>query len=287
VWNDDWDGNPVVLNDHLFQGGENSWFYAFRLNRSYDSQRRVTVNPVNIIEQPGWTENLAALVGDRMFSIENSVALFRSFAFFANGGGLITGLDLSRISNRRAHRFFEFWAGDDIDSTITVDRDGQIYVAVERERRNRRNQEVGQLIKLNPFVSAPNQLVWSLKAPGSGAKGGFWATPALDSDRRVLYAPSHDGRLFAVHADTGQVLWEDSVGPHAWSSPVLVDGKLLLGLCSPGGLRLYDVSRPETKSVLWSIKHATGACIESTPAVWKGRFYVGSRDGYIYGFGAR
>jgi hypothetical protein len=34
VWNDDWDGNPVVLNDHLFQGGENSWFYAFRLTRS-------------------------------------------------------------------------------------------------------------------------------------------------------------------------------------------------------------------------------------------------------------
>jgi hypothetical protein len=28
-----------------------------------------------------------------------------------------------------------------------------------------------------------------------------------------------------------------------------------------------------------------GNCIESTPAVWKGRVYVGTRGGFVYGIG--
>src|SRR5690606_11997968 len=36
VWNNDWDGNPVIIDDILYEGGENSWFFAVRLNRGYD-----------------------------------------------------------------------------------------------------------------------------------------------------------------------------------------------------------------------------------------------------------
>ncbi|MFN2469049.1 MAG: hypothetical protein ABR521_13085, partial [Gaiellaceae bacterium] len=31
VWNDDWDGAPLVVGDHLLEGGENSWFYVVKL----------------------------------------------------------------------------------------------------------------------------------------------------------------------------------------------------------------------------------------------------------------
>jgi len=27
VWNDDWDGSPLIIDDYMFEGGENSWFY--------------------------------------------------------------------------------------------------------------------------------------------------------------------------------------------------------------------------------------------------------------------
>ena len=30
VWNDDWDGAPLVVDGHLLVGGENSWFYVIR-----------------------------------------------------------------------------------------------------------------------------------------------------------------------------------------------------------------------------------------------------------------
>jgi len=28
VWNNDWDGAPLVIGDYLLEGGENSWFYG-------------------------------------------------------------------------------------------------------------------------------------------------------------------------------------------------------------------------------------------------------------------
>ncbi|HSQ38074.1 MAG TPA: hypothetical protein VLS92_09310, partial [Acidimicrobiia bacterium] len=33
-WNDDWDAAPRIVNDILFEGGENSIFYAWKLNRA-------------------------------------------------------------------------------------------------------------------------------------------------------------------------------------------------------------------------------------------------------------
>jgi hypothetical protein len=39
MWNDDWDGNAVVVDDYLFEGGENGWFYVVKLNRRTGSCR--------------------------------------------------------------------------------------------------------------------------------------------------------------------------------------------------------------------------------------------------------
>jgi len=49
-------------------------------------------------------------------------------------------------------------------------------------------------------------------------------------------------------------------------------------------LRAYDVSDPSVLQLLWELP-VGGGCIESTPAVWNGRLYVGSRDGYFYAIG--
>ena len=52
------------------------------------------------------------------------------------------------------------------------------------------------------------------------------------------------------------------------------------------GLRLYDLSDPLSPSELWTRPFESGSCIESTPAVWNGNIYVGSRDGFMYAFGS-
>ena len=113
-----------------------------------------------------------------------------------------------------------------------------------------------------------------------------WATPALGDG--VLYAATHPGDLLAIDTDTGEVLWTDAIGFHAWSSPLIVDDHLLVAVdCEAGGgLRAYSLADPTRPVRTWNLPHG-GGCIESTPTVWEGRIFVGSRDGFFYAFGDR
>jgi hypothetical protein len=73
-WNDDWDGSALVLDDFLFEGGENSQFHVVKLNRATGPDGLVTVAPQLVFNTPGWDDELIAAVGDEV-SIENSVAV--------------------------------------------------------------------------------------------------------------------------------------------------------------------------------------------------------------------
>jgi outer membrane protein assembly factor BamB len=286
IWNNDWDGNPSIVDDILYEGGENSWFFAVKLNRAYDARGLVTVDPERLVSIPGWTDQLLADIGDRNVSIENSVALFEDRVYFSNSGGRVVGLDIGEVARGEAPIVFDFWAGDDVDASIVVDRDGMIYVSVELERFLPRAEELGQIIKLDPY-NQDDPVLWSVEAPPrrSGEDGGLWATPALYGD--YLYAPTHAGDLLVVDRHDGRVVSREPVGWHAWSSPVVVDETLVVSAdCVNGGeLRGYDLDDPARPALQWTAPLPSGACIESTPALWKGRIVVGARDGFFYAFG--
>ena len=74
LWNNDWDGSALVIDDYLFQGGENSIFYIVKLNRGYDDAGLVTVDPQVVFTAPGYDSDLLAAVGENV-SIESSVAV--------------------------------------------------------------------------------------------------------------------------------------------------------------------------------------------------------------------
>jgi hypothetical protein len=74
LWNSDWDGAPLVIDDYLLEGGENSWFYVIRLNRDYDARGKVTVDPEVVLTVPGFDDELFAVLPDMNVSIESSVA---------------------------------------------------------------------------------------------------------------------------------------------------------------------------------------------------------------------
>ena len=281
VWNDDWDGAPLIVGDYLLEGGENSWFYVVKLNRGYDAQGRARVRPRVVLRVPGWDARLEQVRPDRAFSIESSVAFDRGVAYFANSAGLVQGWDVSRVlaGGRGARRVFRFWTGDDTDASVVVDRQGFLYVASELEQFNARSARVGQLLKLDPRrPRAP--VVWSvpLRGIGFGGKGGAWATPALD--RGLVYVATNAGGVVAVDRVSGRVVWELRLPGPTWSSPVVVDGVLLQGDCA-GVLHAYDVRRQRRPPrELWRI--SLGGCIEATPAVWRGRIFVGTRGGAMY-----
>jgi outer membrane protein assembly factor BamB len=277
-WNDDWDGSALVIDDYLLEGGENSQFHIVKLNRGYGADGKVTVAPQLVFNTPGWDDQLLKDAGDSNVSIENSVAVYKDTVYFANSGGLVQGWDLSGLKQGRAPtRTFRFWTGDDTDASVVVDADGFLYVGAEFEKGNARSREVGQMLKLDP--SKPdNPVVWAVKDQGS-KPAGIWGTPALYQD--IVVYDTTGGDVLGIDRATGEVRWRFHVpGGETWQSPVIVDDTLFIGDCE-GTMRAYDVANTRADPrLLWEVK--IGGCIESTPAVWKGALYFGTRAGALH-----
>lgn len=274
VWNDDWDGAPIVIDDYMFVGGENSNFHVVRLNRGYGADGRVTVAPEVLAIEPGWDPELRSAVGDNV-SIESSVTIVDDIAYTANSGGLIVGWDLAPVRDGGPpERVFRFWTGDDTDATVVVDDEGFLYAASEYERGNARSQSVGQIIKLDPR-RPDDPIVWSVPAR-SGIGTGIWATLAVHRD--IVIVPTADGRVLGLDRGSGETRWTLRLPGPLWSSPVVVDGVLIQGDCG-GRLHGFDLS-VEPPQTLWTA--AVGGCIESTPVVWDGRIWVGTRGGHFH-----
>lgn len=285
VWNTDWDGAPLVVGDYLIEGGENSWLHVIRLHRGYDADGLVTVDPELVFTAPGFDDELLRDLGDREVSIENSVAYRDGIVYFANSGGLVQGWDISDVldGGTQGERVFRFWMGDDVDASIVIDDEGFLYVAAELQRFDARSAQVGQLVKLDP--SKPDDpIVWRKVVDEAGKEGlgGIWATPALWQD--TLFVGTNAGDLLALDRMTGRERWRIHLGGPVWSSPVPIGDVLLQGDCQ-GLLHAYDLSQgvERVPRELWTLR--LPGCVESTPAVWKGRIYVGTRGGAIYGVG--
>jgi outer membrane protein assembly factor BamB len=286
LWNNDWDGAALVIDDYLLEGGENGWLYVVRLHRGYDADGSVTVDPTIVATIPGFDEQLLSDIGDQDVSIENSVSFRDGIVYFANSGGLVQGWDVSDLlaGGSRYERVFRFWTGDDTDASVVIDDDGFLYVASEYQRFNERSREVGQLMKLDP--SRPKDpLVWGIAATEIGFEGagGSWSTPALHGD--LVYFTTAAGRVLAVDRASGRIVWELQIGVPAIASPVVVDDVLIQGDCT-GSLYAWDVSKPRIEPPqLW--KMTFSGCVESTPAVWHGWLFLGTRAGAVYGVSDR
>ncbi len=280
LWNNDWDGSSMIIDDLLVVGGENSRFYVVKLNRAYDADGLVTIEPELLSSVEGWDDQLLNDLGDVQVSIENSVAVSGSVVYFANSGGLVQGWDLAPVADGDApERVFRFWAGDDIDASVVVDGDGQLYVGAEYERGSARARELGQVFRLDPS-NGDDPVVWSVEA-NSGLDTGVWATPALYGD--LVLVATDDGRVLGLDRADGTTRWTlDLPGP-LWSSPVVVDDTLIQGDCL-GDLHAFDISDTSViPEPLWTL--TLEGCIESTPAVWDGRIFVGTRSGNFYSIG--
>ncbi|MBN1629268.1 MAG: PQQ-binding-like beta-propeller repeat protein [Thermoleophilia bacterium] len=304
LWYGDWDSSVVIRNDYAFLGGENSHFYILKLNRGYDADGKVTVDPQIVLDHPGWTASLLDKLGSKDVSIENSPCLVGDRVYFSNGGGLVQGLDVSATLKELGDgeapatgqesypKVFHFWTAGDTDASIVADEEGYLYVCQHSDKRSaaatEHYKEMGQIIKLDPRKTGEGEdpVVWSQKTTKlSGGESGVWATSCLYKD--MVYVPTHGGALLGLDRATGEVVWQKTLTEHAWASCVVVDGTLIVG-DTYGVLHAWDVSNTRIDPpTVWEFKVPSGGALESTPAVWKGKIFVGCRDGYFYCFGDR
>lgn len=281
-WNDDWDSSPIIIGDYMIVGSESSRFWVIKLNRSYDDAGLVQVAPEITFTDEAWDEQVIAdNGGDQHASVESSVTIVDDVAYFGTSAGLVLGYDLGGLDEGRTpEQVFRFYTAGDNDPSIVADDEGMLYIAGEYDRPTERAREVGQLTKVDP--SKPDDpIIWTYNETDAVGQG-IYGTPGVHGDTIII--TSDGGRLAGLDRATGAVLWEREMAGPAWASPVIVDDVLLVGDCLEGNFHAYDVSDPAVvPPELWSVH--LGGCIEATPAVWKGRIYIGTRGGYLYTLG--
>ena len=268
--------------DTMLLGGENGLFYRVKLNSYYnEAENYIGVNPeVAKYRYVSWAKA-------NHQGIENSVAVYKNFAYFADNGGVLQCLDVNTMQ--------PVWArdvSDDTDSTCVLEEEDEknvfLYTACEVDRQGPNGYSY-----LRKFDALTGEPQWEKKIKcfyNAHTNGGALATPVIgkqDIDNLVIYniarfATPGGGVLVALDKYTGQQVWQVDMTNYCWSSPVDVytdKGEAYLVVCDSGG-RMFLI-KGKTGEVVDSI--SLGANVEGSPAVYDNTIVVGTRGQRIYG----
>jgi hypothetical protein len=108
--------------------------------------------------------------------------------------------------------------------------------------------------------------------------GGDGETPTVASGR--AYVASFGGTICAVNKASGKAYWSTGVGGLVVAPIAAAYTRLYV----TAGHRLQALDS-KTGTPLWAGR-TEGGVLQSSPAVYKGVVYVGSRDGYLYAYDA-
>jgi len=114
----------------------------------------------------------------------------------------------------------------------------------------------------------------------------FLSSPAVFNGR--VYYGSGEGGVYAIDAETGQVVWKFATGDVVHSSPAIANGIVYIGSFD-SNLYALDAESGQEK---WRFKSGEDPVdhnqvgFQSSPAVVDGTVYVGCRDAHVYALDA-
>jgi len=276
------DSTPLIdkNNDTLYECGENGILYSVKLNSNFD------VNEGHISINPEVTKYRYKSPSIKKLGIENSVAIYKNFAYFVDNSGYMQCVDLNS--------FTPVWVrnvSDDTDSTIGIEELGNskvsLYTACEVDHQG--NGGYSYVRKINALTG---QLIWENKyqCTFSETNGGALASPVIgknDISDLVIYNIAkawnkNGGKLIAFDKETGQEKWVINFNNYCWSSPVDIytkNGKSYIIQCDSGGY-MYLIEG-QTGQILDKIPLEGN--VEGSPAVYDDMIVVGTRGQKIWG----
>ena len=276
------DGSCIINAgaDTALLGGENGIFYSVKLNTVYDPDvPSVSVNPTVTAYR-----YKSAVTKEQ--GMENSIAAYGSYVWFADNTGLITCLDADTLTP-----VWLYDMGDDVDSTLLLDKEGEtlaLYAVNQVDKQG--DKGFCTICRLDALSGkAEWDYIVGCSSDGTNGGGGF-ASPALGRGAYGGYiyfniCQTEDrGTLYCFDKRTGAVVWSKGIAVPSWSSPVLVyrpdgTGVLIVGNSgSRGRLTMYD---PASGKRLGSID--LEGKIECSPAVFDDMLVLGTRGKRIYG----
>jgi outer membrane protein assembly factor BamB len=308
----DADASAIVRNGIVYQGLESAQFLKLDPSslHAWNSWKTPKVLASTILYETG---DPAAHRGNVVF--EASPAAIGDVIYAAAGSGRVYGLRTSDLK-----KVWQYRTRSDLDGSVCTTKDGYLLVTLDQEFLKGR----GGVIKLDPRKPAAQAAVWYLPTENrhfvtwtGGIIGSVSVNDEYDPDNSrppLAAATAIDGNLYvfsqtetkgtAVAFDgktrmpTPIVVAKRYVGG-AISTPIIVDDHVIacgydakvhvyrIVYDSPDGKGVPLKAR-DGHTVRVSLKETDtfgAGSFESTPVVWNGRIYIGSRDGYLYCLG--
>lgn len=258
--------------DTMLQLGENGVFYTLKLNTAFDP----AAGTISIA--PETTKYVYYSPASKRLGMENSVAVYNNYAFFAENSGIIQCVDVNTMTP-----VWAFAAGDDTDASLALEEtESGVYLYTNNELDLRGTSADCNLRRINALTG---EEIWCINEPVRATEdnnGGAFATPAIGKNSLEKYVYFHvartpdGGALICADKETGEVVWRTCLTHFGWSSPVCVysdsgRGYVVVG-SSSGMLRLLDGL---TGEIITEINLKSN--IEGSPAIFGNTLVVGTR----------
>jgi len=123
-------------------------------------------------------------------------------------------------------------------------------------------------------------LQWQFPPEGQPSIGNIFAGLVVQDS--TLYFVSTD-RVYAMNAETGEKLWDVSVGSRVWATPLLAHGHLYVSTLEH---KLFALDVSNSGETVWTFDEAQGSMVGS-PVTSDDTVYVGSFDNRLYALDAQ
>ncbi len=269
--------------DTMFICGENGLFYKVKLNTNFSiEENKISINPQ--IDKYKYK-----ISGNRYQGIENSVAMYKNLAYFADNGGWLQCIDINELK--------PIWirdVTDDTDSTIVLEENSEgvfLYTGCEVDKQGvKGNSYIRKIDGLSGKLIWEKSYICDSILGSRPNNGGILATPVVGKhnlDNLVIFNIARcegfsSGLVVALDKKTGEEIWKVKLTNYSWSSPVSIyteDGVGYIILCdSAGNMFLIEGT---TGNILDKIN--LGGNVEGSPAIFENMAAVGTRGQRIYG----
>jgi len=282
------DGSPLVdaETDQLIYPGENGVVYLIKLNTAYDPEAgTLSIDP----ETTKWhyMGNTTTLY-TYWIGMEDSAVIWRGHLIVADNGGRLLCLDLNTLELDWVQNILD----DSNGSPVLSIENGHPYIYISTSFHLGWRSYTTADIPVFKIDAENGEIVWQTSYTchtEQGLSGGVQSTIALGKNdfEGYIYVTvaktdtNNNGILACLNRDTGEIVWEHHAY-YTWSSPLLVynsDGSGCLIYCNYANT-MYMMD-PLTGKVLDTFN--LGGGVEASPAAYKDRVVVGTRQCKIWG----
>ncbi|MBW3657926.1 MAG: PQQ-binding-like beta-propeller repeat protein [Actinobacteria bacterium] len=154
-----------------------------------------------------------------------------------------------------------------------ADHPGGEWASYGRDHANTRHQAAEDVIGAGNVATLTP--AWVISTEGLGGSGDITGTPVVSEG--CMYIGSNNGWLFAVNADTGELVWRDHLPGMINGSVAVADGRVVAAFDFSSDTFLAAFEQ-HTGERLWRsqrLDHQTGSDIFGSPVIFEDLVFIG------------